>query len=233
MERTEAVSRLEELVGYGFKDSDLARLALRHGSAANAASDGTYQRLEFLGDAVLGAAVALLLYRQFPDADQGALTRMRSHLIRSRALAIQAAALGLDQLVEVGVGEQIERRNESSKLLEDVFEAVVGAVLLDGGFDAAFGFVERQLAEELEQLDERSLRLANPKTTLQEEAQARGLPAPSYRQVRASGPDHSKLWVFEVLWDGEEVARGEGRSKRDAQEQAARRALERLGLLQR
>jgi len=228
---TDALSDLETILGHRFRDRELLERALRHGSAEAAAEEGSYERLEFLGDAVLGHALALLLFRQFPHLDQGGLTRMRSHVARAVSLSQKASLLGLDGFVEVGRSEQASGGQARYTLLEDVFEAVVGAIALDGGWQEAFDFVCRQFREDLEQLDERTLMLSDPKTALQEAAQGRGLPIPSYHEVGAAGPDHRRLWVFEVHWDGEEIARGEGRSKRDAQQQAARRALIRLGLV--
>lgn len=226
-----SITELEAILGHEFQDRDLLRRAVRHGSATTAIDAGSYQRLEFLGDAVLGHALALMLYERFPDLDQGGLTRMRAHLARSSTLSEVAALLGLDRFVELGPSEQMSRGRERYSLLEDVFEAVIGAIALDGGWQAAFDFVHRQFSSELEDLDERTLTLANPKTALQEEAQARGLPVPEYREVGVTGPDHSRRWVFDVLWAGEEIARGEGSSKRKAQQRAARRALIRLGLV--
>jgi ribonuclease-3 len=229
--RDEALSALEETIGYRFSDRELMERALRHGSAMAAQSAGSYQRLEFLGDAVLGNAVAQMLFDAFPNDDQGQLTRKRVHLVRSERLAERAALLGLDGFVEVGPSEEIGRGRERSALLEDLFEALVGAIAIDGGWPAAYAFLENQFAEDLTMLDARTLALADPKSSLQEEAQARELPLPKYREVGASGPDHRRQWAFAVIWNGEEVARGEGVSKREAQQQAARRALIRLGFV--
>ena len=225
------LDELEAIVGHTFEDRDLLRQAVRHGSASTATDGGSYQRLEFLGDAVLGHALALMLYESFPDLDQGDLTRMRAHLARSSSLSEVASLLGLERFVELGPSEETSRGRERHSLLEDVFEAIVGAISLDGGWQAAYRFVVTQFSAELEDLDERTLTLANPKTALQEEAQARGLSVPEYRQVGVTGPDHSRMWVVDVVWDGEVIARGEGRSKRRAQKRAARRALIRLGLV--
>jgi ribonuclease-3 len=214
-----------------FSDPGLLREALRHSSAEAAADRGSYERLEFLGDAVLGHAIALLLFRRHPDADQGGLTRMKAQLIRSTTLARKARELGLGQLVELGRGEETLGGRERPALLEDVFEAVVGALALDAGWDRANAFAEKVFATEVERLDERTLALANPKTVLQEVAQSRGLPLPEYRQVAEGGPEHRPTWAFEVVWDGRVLARGEGRTKRTAQQEAARRALLRLGLV--
>jgi ribonuclease-3 len=229
--REEALEALEETIVYRFADRELLRRALRHGSAAAAQSAGSYQRLEFLGDAVIGHAVAHLLFEAFPNDDQGKLTRKRVHLVRSERLAERAALLGLDGFVEVGPSEELAHGRERAAMLEDLFEALVGAIALDGGWPAAYDFLEDQFAEDLTTLDARTLALADPKSSLQEEAQARELPLPKYREVGASGPDHRRQWAFAVIWNGEEVARGEGVSKREAQQQAARRALVRLGFV--
>jgi ribonuclease-3 len=222
---------LEDLLGHRFENRNLLRRALRHGSAVTAQERGSYQRLEFLGDAVIGHAVAQILFEEFPEDDQGLLTRKRVHLVRSERLAERATLLGLDGWVVLGPSEELTRGRERSALLEDLFEAVVGAIVLDGGWEAALDFIHDQFADDLDILNERTLALADPKSSLQEVAQARGLPLPEYRKVGVSGPDHRRLWVYDVIWDDEEVARGEGVSKREAQHQAARRALVRLGLV--
>ena len=222
---------LEAAIGYEFSDIEILKRALRHGSSMVSDLAGTYQRLEFLGDAVLGHAVALMLFERFPEDDQGDLTRKRVHLVRSERLAEQAALLGLDGWVDVGFSLERSGGREASSLLEDVFEAVIGAIAIDGGWEEARAFIERQLGEEADALDERTLALANPKSSLQEAAQGLGLKLPEYKLVRKGGTDHHRLWTFAVIWDGEEVARGDGRSKRGAQQRAARRALVRLGLV--
>ena len=231
MNADDRLGELEELLGHRFNDRSLLRRALRHGSAMTAQEKGSYQRLEFLGDAVIGHAVAQILFETFPEDDQGLLTRKRVHLVRSERLAERAALLGLDGWVVLGPSEELARGRERSALLEDLFEAVVGAIVLDGGWNAALEFIHDQLADEMDNLDGRTLALADPKSSLQEAAQARAFPLPEYRKVGVSGPDHRRLWVYEVVWDGEVVARGEGVSKREAQHQAARRALVRLGLV--
>jgi ribonuclease-3 len=220
---------LEEALGHRFAHPDLLEEALRHGSTAD--GDASYERLEFLGDAVLGAVSARLLFERFPDDDEGLLTRKRTHLVRSASVAARAATLGLDRWVEVGPSEERDDGRLRAALLEDVYEAIVGALLLDGGWSAAERFIADQLAPEIEELDERVLLLANAKSALQEAAQARGFALPEYRQIGVGGEPHRRRYVYTVTWDGDEIARGEGFSKRDAQQQAARRALARLGLV--
>ena len=230
-DRFDALEDLEETLGYRFRDREVLDRAMRHGSAAVAQAAGSYQRLEFLGDAVLGHAIAQLLFERFPGDDEGLLTRKRAHLVRSAKLAERASLLGLDGWAEVGTSEELSRGRERSALLEDLFEAVIGAIAIDGGWDAVFDFVCSHFAEDLDNLDERTLALADPKSSLQMVAQGRGLPLPQYREVGAIGDDHRPRWTFAVVWDGEEISRGEGVSKREAQQQGARRALVRLGLV--
>ncbi|NOZ79461.1 MAG: ribonuclease III [Acidobacteria bacterium] len=225
------LGELESRLGYVFFDRALLARALRHGSAASASDAGSYQRLEFLGDAVLGHAVAHLVYRAFPDRAEGGLTRMKAQLTRSATLAAKALELGLDAVVELGPSEEKAGGRRRRTLMEDVFEAVVGAMALDGGWEAAQGFVERMFGADLAHMDDRSLVRADPKTALQEAAQGRGLPLPEYREVEHQGPDHRRHWVFEVVWNGAPLARGEGSSKREAQQEAALRALDILGLV--
>jgi ribonuclease-3 len=228
---SDPLEELEEILGHRFSDRDLLQQALRHGSATTSPEEGSYQRLEFLGDAVLGHALAELVFDRFPELDQGGLTKTRAHLARSVTLAQKAALIGLDRFVELGPSEEATHGRERSALLEDVLEAVIGALALDGGWQVALGFVSEQFGDDLEELDERTLVLANPKTALQEAAQARGLPVPVYQEVGVTGPDHRRMWVFDVIWNGDTIARGEGRTKRDAHKRAARRALVRLGLV--
>jgi ribonuclease-3 len=225
------LGELERLLGHRFADRELLRQSVRHSSAVSVPEGGSYQRLEFLGDAVLNHAMAEILYHRYPELDQGELTKMRAHVAQSVSLAAKAAELGLDRFVELGRSEEAALGWRRQALLEDVFESLIGALSLDAGWETALGFVEEQFGDELDGLDERTLALANPKTTLQEAAQARGLPLPVYRELACVGPDHDRQWVFAVDWDGEEIARGEGRSKREAQQRAARRALVRLGLV--
>ncbi len=219
------LARLEERLRYTFRDRTLLERALRHPSSGGA----NYQRLEFLGDAVLGHAVARMLFERFPELDEGRLTRLRSLMVRSVSLSQKAAELDLGEMARVGRSEQENR--DRPALLEDLFEAVVGAIELDGGWEAARHFIEACFKAEVDALDPDDLLRADPKSALQEAAQARGIPVPEYRDLRATGPDHRTLWRVEVLWDGRPLAEGEGRTKKQAQKEAARRALERLRLL--
>jgi len=230
--KTDRLAEIEEILGYQFQDREVLERALRHGSADEAQSEGSYQRLEFLGDAVLGHSVALMLFETYPDADEGVLTKMRAHLVRSASLAEKAAWLGLEGWVRMSSGEERQHGRERSALLEDVFEAIIGALAIDGGWEAASAFIDRQFRDELEALDERTLILADAKSALNQAAQTRGLDLPVYLDRGGDGPDHRPRWISTVSWDGREMARGEGPTKREAQQQAARRALARLGFLE-
>jgi len=222
---------LEEKLGYRFSQREYLERALRHGSSEAAQSGGSYQRLEFLGDAVLDHAIAILLFREFPEADEGLLTRMRSHLVQSSSLASRAAWLGLDGWVLLGRSEESGHGRERPALLEDVYEAVIGAIEIDGGWEASFSFIEREFGRDIGRLDEKALMLGDPKTTLVQAAQRQGISQPAFEHTQVSADPHRPLWACELFWDGTRVAGGEGRSKREAEQQASRRALERLGLL--
>ncbi len=230
--KIDRLAEIEEILGHRFDDREVLERALRHGSADEAPIEGSYQRLEFLGDAVLGHSVALMLFEAYPDADEGVLTKMRAHLVRSASLAEKAAWLGLEGWVRMSSGEERQHGRERSALLEDVFEAIIGALAIDGGWEAAYAFIEDQFRDELVDLDERTLILADAKSALNQAAQTRGLDLPVYSDFGGDGPDHRPRWVSTVSWDGREMAKGEGPTKREAQQQAARRALARLGFLE-
>ncbi len=230
--KTDRLVELEEILGHRFEDREVLERALRHGSADEALIEGSYQRLEFLGDAVLGHCVALRLFKAYPDADEGVLTKMRAHLVRSASLAEKAAWLGLEGWVRMSSGEERHHGRERPALLEDVFEAVIGALAIDGGWEAASEFIDKQFREQIEDLDEKTLMLADAKSALNQAAQSRGLDLPEYFDRSGAGPDHRPRWISSVSWDGRDLAQGEGPTKREAQQQAARRALARLGFLE-
>ncbi len=214
-------ARLLAIVGPG----DLPRLgeALTHPSYANEMGLADNQRLEFLGDAVLGLCVSELLVASKPEADEGALTRMRSSLVNGEALAAWARTLDLGECLAVGKGARAGGDREQTNVLADAVEAVVAAVYDAHGLAGARALVaditrEKIAASEL-------LETRDPKSTLQERMQAAGYGAPRYRIVSTTGPAHDPTFDVEVLADGETLARGTGRSKRQAERAAAAAAL--------
>jgi ribonuclease III len=224
--RTAAQRRLEEALGYRFADADLLAQALRHRSAAHERGVASFERLEFLGDAALSHAVALLVFTRWPDAAEGELTRARAAVVREASLAALAERVGVPAVLELGSG--LERLAAGAPLLADAMEAVLGALLLDGGWRAFRAAVNRLFSPLVGSLDPAQLPFEEPKSTLQELAQRRGLPLPAYREVEVRGPAHRQLFVFEVALEGRVLARGEGSSKKAAQQEAARAALEAL-----
>ncbi len=223
MKRPTALRRLQDSLGYAFADRALLQQALRHRSAAHEQGAPSFERLEFLGDAALSHAVAALLFARWPAASEGELTRARAALVREGALAALARRVGIAEAVEVGGG--LDEGAPSAAVLADAMEAVLGALLLDGGWRAFKAAVARLFTRPLADLDPARLALEEPKSTLQELAQKRGLPLPVYREVEVRGPAHRQLFVFEVEIDGRVLACGEGPSKKAAQQTAARLAL--------
>jgi ribonuclease III len=197
--------------------------ALTHRSFANEAGVPDNQRLEFLGDSVLGLCVSELLAAAHPDADEGKLTRMRSALVNGEALAAWARQVGVGACVAFGRGAKLGTEREQTNVLADAAEAIIAAVYVARGIDGARALVRDVVGSLLDRADE--LSAADPKSALQERVQARGQPAPTYRVVDVRGPAHEQIFVVEVLVGDAAVARGEGRSKRLAERAAAASAL--------
>ena len=211
---------LQDSLGYRFKDEGLLRLALSHRSNGGASSN---ERLEFLGDAVLGLVVAEHLYKHYPEMSEGQMTVLRAALVRQATLADVAQRLGLGQHMLLGHGEELSGGRERPRNLARALEALLGAVGLDGGQGAARRLALRQLGDALAAALGLGA-LPDPKSRLQALAQARGGGAPVYRMVEVAGPQHDRRFVIEVWVRGEPVARGEGLTKRQAEEAAAARA---------
>jgi len=224
--RPAAVRRVERALGYRFANRELLAEALRHRSAARERRAPSFERLEFLGDAALSHAVAAFLFERWPGASEGELTRARAALVRERTLAALAERLGLAASLEVGSG--LAPNVVGPALLADALEALLGALLLDGGWRSFRAVVRRLVSPLVATLDPSRLAQEEPKSTLQELAQKRGLPLPIYREVEVRGPAHAQTFVYEVEFGREVLARGEGSSKKEAQQEAARVALESL-----
>ena len=218
---------IEEALGYAFRDPLLARTALAHPSWANEVDgSGGNERLEFLGDAVLDLVIANELYAAHPEWAEGELTRARAALVNQGALADVARSLGLGRLVLLGRTERRSAGEEKDRVLANCLEAVIGAVFLDGGFDAATQLVRRSFASAIEQGGASGAR--DPKTELQEWAHAKFRATPGYETVADSGTDDdAQRFTVEVRIEGETWGRGSGRSKRSAERAAAQAALAR------
>ncbi len=223
------LAELQARLGHQFRDEDLLRLALTHPSVAHETNSQTAhnQRLEFLGDSVLGIILSRQLYEKFPDADEGALTKSRAKLANAASFAAHGRALGLGAHLIISRGEENTGGRERASALADAFEAVLGAVFLDGGLEVARDFILREFADDFAGLDLQT-GIANPKGELQEWLQAKSPAAPVYRLISSEGPDHDRQFVCAVLHDGQELARGSGKSKKIAESEAAQAALKKL-----
>jgi ribonuclease-3 len=222
------LAALESRLGHVFTDRALIDLALTHVSATNGPDPRavSYQRLEFLGDHVLGLIVSDMLYRAFPASDEGDLSRRLADLVRQETCADIARELDLGAVVRLGSGEAAAGGRQKTAILADVCEAVIGAVFLDGGYGPSARLVERLWDSRMRQ-PRRPLR--DPKTALQEWAQGMGLKPPTYSEVERSGPDHSPKFTVRVAVDGYGPCDGRGRSKRVAEQAAAEALLVREG----
>ncbi|MDA8429254.1 MAG: ribonuclease III [Geobacteraceae bacterium] len=224
-----APDQLQESLGYLFSDSTQLDLALTHPSFHNEQvyGGGDYQRLEFLGDAILGMLLAEMLFSRFPDASEGELSRTRAQLAEQGTLARIARQLGVGLFIRVGRGEEQSAGRDKDSILCDVLEALIAAVYLDGGLEAARRVVAAFFDELLDvPLDVTASRDA--KSELQELMSAKGLAPPEYRLSDESGPPHDRQFRFCVLVEGRVAGEGQGRSKKIAQQAAAMQALHRL-----
>ncbi len=217
---------LESIIGHSFREPRLLAEALTHGSVSyeSQRSGIDNQRLEFLGDAVLQLALSHELFVQLPQADEGRLTKTRAHVVSTKSLAALSRRMGLGQFLVMGRGEEANGGRDRDSSLADALEAVIGAIYLDAGLEAAMQFIQRILGDDLE-IVLRGPGESNPKGDLQEKLQAVNAEAPVYRIVSQSGPDHAKLFDAVVTWQGNELGRGSGKSKKEAEVRAAEAAL--------
>jgi len=226
------LDELEQILHYRFRDASLLERALTHRSAVadgpGESSSADSERLEFLGDAVLGMVVSDYLLASFPAWSEGHLSRGRAHLVNAASLFEAAQRLGLGRHLLLGRGEEKTGGRGKPALLADAFEAVVGAIYLDGGLDPAREFVARALLSAA--LDAQGDRLgrADYKSELQELLQKSGSPAAHYRVLREAGPDHQKTFLVEVAVAGRVTATGAGSNKKESEQAAAQQALEQL-----
>ena len=222
------IKDLEIAIGYRFRNITLLQNALAHSSYANERwhdSLKSNERLEFLGDYMLGMVVAEHLYRNYPDRPEGELTRMRADMVCENALAAIAGRIGLGEHLLLGHGEEQTGGRTRNSILADAVESVIAACFLDGGMDAARGFIDRFV---LTDVPVRKLRNADYKTALQELVQQKKNQQLTYKLIGESGPDHDKHFEVAVLLNGNTVGTGTGSSKKRAEQDAARAAMEHL-----
>ena len=222
------LSAFEDRIGYQFASRDLLTRALTHKSYSHEARHDNVRHnetFEFLGDSVLGFVIGDVLFRHFPDLDEGALSKMKAYLVSATSLAAKARRYGMGDVLLLGVGEEKTGGRKKDSLLANMFEAIIAAVFLDGGIEPARQLIEQSFADDIAAIDQQDLLFHDYKTALQELAQGKGLQLPDYNVVGEVGPDHDKTFIVEVKV-GSFSARGEGSSKKEAQQQAARRALQ-------
>lgn len=226
-EQREKYNKAQAIIEYEFENEQLLLSAITHPSAAEGKSVRySYERLEFLGDSILGAIVAAKAFERFHDLDEGGLTRIKVALVSGSSLADVAQSLGFADVIVFGSSETGTGKRGLHSALENVYEAIVAALYLDGGIDAAESFVERTLMGRM------SLDLAkepeNPKSALQEKLQEDGI-TPTYKLVETQGPPHDRTFVAQVFAGDQGLAQGTGRTKKEAESQAAKSTLARLG----
>jgi ribonuclease III len=223
------LSEFQTCLGYKFRNEDLLRLALTHPSVAHEGGGAQphNQRLEFLGDAVLQLVLTGELYEKFSAFDEGPLTKARAKLVNRRALAERARALDLGKHLILSRGEETHGGRERPSALADAFEALLGAIFLDGGFEAVSKFILREFGAAFGELSVLP-NIENPKGDLQELLQARSPQAPVYHVISTVGPDHDRVFECTVEHEGAELARGSGKSKKGAESDAALAALKKL-----
>jgi ribonuclease-3 len=222
---------LERAAGYRFRDRGLVEHAMTHTSRANEDASGGVvdnESLEFLGDAVLGFVVADMLFREFPEYDEGQKSKTKAALVSTATLARQAERLDLGEHLLLGRGEEKTGGRRKQALLADGYEALIAAIYLDGGIEQARAFIAREFAPLIAEVRSRGDIGQDHKSALQEYLQSHDEPLPEYRLAGSVGPDHNKQFQVEVVVRGEAVATASGPSKKDAEQEAARLALDRL-----
>jgi ribonuclease III len=232
-EEVRDLSGLEARLGHTFREPAILDRALTHRSRANEDATGSTvdnESLEFLGDAVLGFVMADLLFRDFPQFDEGQKSKIKATLVSTATLAQLARRIGLGEFLALGRGEEKTGGRKKQALLADSYEAVIAALYLDGGIEAARAFVQRQFAGDLEDVRSPEFWGRDYKSALQELVQGRDLPLPEYTVASESGPDHRKLFHVEVRVQGEVMGAARGTSKKAAEQEAAHKAIEKLSV---
>ena len=220
------MSPLEERIGYQFRNALLLSEALTHPSLSHETQQRHFdnQRLEFLGDAILQLVISEHLFEHFGNAPEGQLTKLRSRLVSRETLKTYAAGLDLGQYLKMGRGEEASGGRVRTSTLADAFEALIGAIYLDAGLEEARKFILTQAAPDLTRIAEEPVDI-NPKGQLQELLQSISPQSPVYQVISQSGPEHDKMFVVQVVWEGMVLGQGRGRSKKQAETLAAEEAM--------
>ena len=224
---------LEKKIGYTFRNADLLEQALTHSSFSNEAKGHSpedtpqdYEGLEFLGDAILGFLISEHLFRTLPSRTEGELSKIRSFLVSTNHLASLSQELDLGAFLRVGCGEEKTGGRYKKAILADLFESLMAAIYLDGGWEPTRQFLFSRFKEPLEDITNQTRNFQDPKSRLQEELHRRSLKEPTYRVVEETGPDHSKSFVVGVCSQDQVLAQAGGKSKKEAEQKAAERALQ-------
>ena len=222
---------LQQAIGYRFRDRGLLEHAMTHTSRANEDVSGGVrdnESMEFLGDAVLGFVIADALFREFPEFNEGQKSKTKASLVSTATLARQAAQLDLGEHMLLGRGEEKSGGRRKQALLADSYEALIAAIYLDGGVEPAQAFILREFGPMIAEVRRTGVLDRDYKSALQELVQSREMPLPEYRLAGSIGPDHGKLFQVDVIVRGERIASASGRSKKEAEQEAAKAALEKL-----
>jgi ribonuclease III len=222
---------LETLLGYSFKDQALLAQALTHRSFVNECEGASLRHnesLEFLGDAVLGFVISSRIFQLYPELTEGELSKIKAYLVSAANLVLFAEGIHLGDFVRLSRGEEKTGGRTKRAIVVDAYEAIIGAMYMDGGVEEVSKFVGRQISGFLDGLDLKQLTYGDFKSALQEHLHNLGRPEPEYRVVAEIGPDHRKTFVVQVVIHGEVIAESSGKTKKEAQQSAARLALESL-----
>ncbi|MGB4704672.1 MAG: ribonuclease III [Candidatus Saccharicenans sp.] len=226
-----ALSNIEKKLGYQFQNTELLQQALTHSSYAYEHLDEKIKDnevLEFLGDSVVGLALADYLHQTYPSLGEGQLSKLKSTLASTSSLSLLARKLGLDRAIRLGKGEEKNRGRQKKSILAGTMEAVIGAIYLESGFETARQVLQRLIKKHFKKLPKDNFLINNFKSALQEYCSQYELPGPVYRTITESGPAHQKVFTVEVLSGEKVLARGQGLSKKSAEQKAARKALKKL-----
>lgn len=224
------LKEIKKIADYEFRDASILQTALTHSSYANEKKCACNERLEFLGDSVLGLAVSKFLYKSLSDVSEGVLSKIRASLVCEESLAKIARRLGFGRLLRLGHGEELSGGRERNSILSDAFEAVLAAIYLDSDFDTAEKWVISHMKNDLEE-GMKGKFYHDYKTMLQEAVQKKNRGVVTYKIISESGPDHDKHFVVEVMMNDNFLNHGEGMNKKEAEQNAAKMALEDMGEL--